>query len=223
VLVGAEVVTKRGFRTAEAKDAFDANQIEWAVEVPDAVRAKLRRDGSSRPRQAAGHALMITHAGTGEHEFVTDRGPATLAAWWIQGPQTIGPIWVLDPLIEHWHPSQDAAGAPPLAPTQGQPLLWPVELRADGRSLVIPWLGSHPQVETVPAAKLIETPAAVSAVAVRQDMDFEGWVTAVGIRHNVKARLDKPLGHRVFVDLHGNALQVLATIKPQRDGTTQKP
>ena len=86
---------------------------------------------------------------------------------------------------------------------------------------MLPWLGSHPQVETFPAAKLIETPAAVSAVAVRKAMGFEGWVTAVGIRHNVKARLDKPLGRRVFVDLHGNALPVLATVKPQQDGTTQ--
>jgi len=85
------------FRTAEAKDAFDAGQIRWAVEVPDAVRAKLRRDGNSQPRQAADQALVITHAGTGEQEFMTDRGPASLSAWWIQGPQTIGPIWVLDP------------------------------------------------------------------------------------------------------------------------------
>lgn len=81
----------------------------------------------------------------------------------------------------------------------------------DQQSLVIPWLGSHAEIETFPRAKLIETPTAVSAVAVRQDMGFRGgWVTAIGITHRVPARLSKPLGNRVFVDLHGNPLQVTA-------------
>jgi hypothetical protein len=85
-----------------------------------------------------------------------------------------------------------------------------VSRACNGQSIVIPWLGSHTQVETFPRAKLIETPTAVSAVAVRKDMGFKGAITAIGIRHDVSARLRKPLGGRVFVDLHGNAIQVTA-------------
>jgi hypothetical protein len=208
VLAGPEVVTRRGFRTAGAKDAFDAGRIDWAVEVPDGVRATLRRPVLGRSRGLAGSPLKITHAGAGEQEFVTDRGPLMLPAWWIQGPATVGPIWVLDPAVKRWQPDQSDAAPSPPAPTQGQPLLWPIELQADGQSIVVPWLGSPAHVETFPRAKLIQTPTAVSAVAVRRDMGFSGWSTAVGIRHDVPARLHAPLGNRVFVDLHGDAMQV---------------
>jgi hypothetical protein len=212
VLVGEEVVTRRGFRTGEAKDAFGAGHIDWAVEIPDGVRAKLQNGATSRARARARQPLRITHAGAGEQEFMTDRGLEILPAWWVQGPATVGPIWVLDPAVEHWRPPKDAAGAPPPAPTQGQPLVGPVELYPDGQSLVIPWLGSAPQVETFSRAELIETPTAVSAVAVRKNMGFEGWVVAVGVRHDVAAHLHKPLGDCVFVDLHGDAVQIAVAL-----------
>lgn len=92
---------------------------------------------------------------------------------------------------------------------QAQPLLWPVEVGADNRSIVVPCLESHPEVETSPRGKIIETSTAVCAVGVREDMGYRGRVTAVGIKHLIPARLSEPLGNRVFVNLHGHAMPVI--------------
>ena len=51
----------------------------------------------------------MTHAGPGEHEFLTDRGPEILPAYCLRGPAISGQFWVLDPAIEFWQP-------PPRAP-----------------------------------------------------------------------------------------------------------
>jgi hypothetical protein len=208
VLAGLDVVTHRGFRTSEAKEAFGACEFEWSVVVPECVRARLCQGAVRRSLADAASPLVITHAGAGRHEFITDRGPRILPAWWIQGPATVGPIWVLDPEVEDWRPEESASDPSPPRPRLVQPLLWPIELQADGRSIVIPWLGSHAVVETFPRAELIESRTAVSAVAERKDMGFRGFVTAVGIRHDVLARLSAPLGNRVFVNLHGDAMQL---------------
>jgi hypothetical protein len=213
VLAGPVVMSARGFRSGEAKDAWFDGRYEWDVDVPDEVRARAMLSADKGRQEPAREPLKITHAGRGECEFATDRGPSVLPAYWLRGPAIDGSLWVLDPTREYWQPPDEAGGAPPPSPTQGQPLLCPVELGEDGQSLVIPWLGSHPEIETFPRAKLIETSTAVSAVAVRKDMGFRGgWVTAIGITHRVPARLSKPLGNRVFVDLHGNALQVTAAV-----------
>ena len=208
VLAGPAIASKRGFRSGEAKDAWFDGRYEWVVEVPEGVRRRARQSADPGRREPTAEALKITHAGLGEHEFLTDRGPEVLPAYWLRGPAINGPLWVLDPAIEFWQPSEGAAGAPPPAPTQGQPLLWPIEIATDGQSIIVPWLGSHPEVETYPWARIIETPAAVCAVGARKDMGYQGWVTAVGIQHRISARLNEPLGNRVFVDLHGHAMQV---------------
>jgi hypothetical protein len=219
VLAGPAVIPERGFRSSEAKDAWFDGRYEWAVEVPTGVRLRARRSADPGQQEPATQALKITHAGIGEREFVTDRGPAVLPAYWLRGPAIEGLIWVLDPTIEFWEPAEGAAGAPPTGPTQGQPLLWPIEIGADDLSIVVPWLGSHPEVETYPRAKIIETATAVGAVAVRKDMGYRGWVTAVGIKHRIRACLSKPLGNRVFVDLHGNALPVTPLIESAPTGS----
>lgn len=209
VLAGPVVTSERGFRSGEAKDAWFAGQYEWAVEVPEGVRARASLSADEGRHEPVAEPLLITHAGQGVHEFATDRGRVVLPAYWLRGPAIDGLLWVLAPTVKYWAPPGGAAGAPPPAPTLAQPLMWPIELDADGQSIVVPWLGSHPEIETFPRVKLIETSAAISAVAVRKDMGFPGgWVTAVGIMHRVSARLSKPLGNRVFVDLHGSAMQV---------------
>lgn len=211
VFAGPVVTSERGFRSGEAKDAWFDGQYEWNVDVPEGIRSRARLSADKGRQVPAAEPLLITHAGQGEHEFVTDRGPMVLPAYWLRGPAIDGPLWVLSPTIEYWKPPEGAAGAPPPAPELGQPLWGPVELDADGQSMVIPWLGSHPEIETFPHVKLIETSTAISAVAIRKDMGFRGgWVTAIGITHRVAARLSKPLGNRVFVDLHGDVLQVMA-------------
>lgn len=124
----------------------------------------------------------------------------------------MGALWVLDPSIDYWEPREGVGGAPPPAPTQVQPMLWPIGIGADWQSLVSPWLGSSCQVETFPGVKLVETSTAVSAVAIRKDMGFRGWSTAAGHKHCVAARLQKRLGDRVFVNLHGDPLPVMTAV-----------
>jgi hypothetical protein len=208
VLAGPAIMAERGFRSGEAKDAWFDGRYEWAVEVPEGVRVRARQGADRGRDEHATEALRITHAGFAEREFVTDRGPLVLPAYWLRGPAIDGAIWVLDPAIECWRPPETDADPPPPGPTQVQPLLWPIELGSDGRSIVIPWLGSHPVVESYPRAKIIETSTAVSAVGVRKDMGYRGWVTAVGIKHRIPARLSQPLGNRVFINLHGHAMHV---------------
>src|ERR1700733_13485829 len=122
------------------------------------------------------------------------------------------------PRSEFWEPPEGAAGAPPPAPTQGQPLLWPIEIGPDGQSIGVPWLGSHPEVETHPWVEIIETPTAICAVGARKDMGYQGWVTAVGIKHRIPGRLNEALGNRVCVDLHGHAMQVTSTTELGQTG-----
>ena len=218
VLAGPAITSERGFRSWEAKDAWFDGRYEWAVEVPEGVRLRARRSADQGRQAPASEALRITHAGLGEREFLTDRGPVVLPAYWLRGPAIQRSLWVLDPAIEFWEPPEGAAGAPPPAPTQGQPLLWPIEIGPDGQSIVVPWLGSHPEVETYPWVEIIETPTAICAVGARKDMGYQGWVTAVGIKHRIPGRLNEPLGNRVCVDLHGHAMQVTSTTELGQTG-----
>ncbi len=210
VLAGPEILVRKGFRTGAAKDAFVQGRLQWAVEVPEDVRAKLQPKSVTGLRDPGGQPLKITHAGNAEHAFSTDRGPMTLPAWWLQGPATVGAIWILDPTVDHWQAPAGGAGQPP-APTQTQPILGPIELAADGQSVVVRWLGSAAPIETYAEATVIETETAVSAV-VRVAAGFHGWATAAGVTHRVPARLRRPLGNRVFVDLHGSAVPVTSSI-----------
>jgi len=203
------MISERGFRTGEAKDSWFAGEYEWAVEVPDGVRARAKLSADRGRHEPVAEPLRITHAGRGEREFVTDRGPAVLPAYWLRGPATAGALWALDPSIDYWVPPEVAGGAAPPAPTGRQPMLWPIETGVDWQSLVIPWLGSSPEVETFPSVTLVETSTAVSAVAIRKDMGFRGWATSAGVKHCVAACLQNPLGDRVFVNLHGDPLPVM--------------
>jgi hypothetical protein len=214
VLPGPEIAITKGFRTGEAQDALREGWIEWATEVPAAVRATLQRSATEQRDGYASEPLKVTHAGAGEYEFGTDRGPLTLPAWWLHGPGLSGPIWVLDPSVDRWEPAEGAAGPAPPAPAQMHPLLAPVELGPDGSSIAFSWLGSAPHVETYRRAEAIETGTAVSVVAVRHDEGFRGWTTAIGYPHRVTARLRAPLGGRVVVDLHGHAVAVTPAAPP---------
>jgi hypothetical protein len=214
VLAGPEIVVTKGFRTGQAQDGLREGWIEWEAEVPAAVRAALLRSATEQQDGYASEPLKVTHAGAGEYQFGTDRGPRTFPAWWLHGPGLAGPIWVLDPSVERWEPAEGAAGPAPPAPTQMHPLLPPVQLGQDGSSIAFSWIGSPPHVETYPCAEAIETGGAVSVVAVRQDEGFRGWTAAVGYPHRVTARLRAPLGERVVVDLHGNAVAVTPAAAP---------
>jgi hypothetical protein len=218
VLAERVISSEHGFGSGEAKDAWFHGHYEWAVEVPEGVRIRAQRSANRQRMDPATEPLRITHAGREEREFLTDRGALTLPAYWLRGPSINGSLWVLDPEIDHWEPADQAGGPKPPAPV-GQPLMriaWlPIEVEADGRSIVIPWMGS-------PAARyrveLVETSTAISGVAIRaEETEPTGStlpVVAKGMTVRVPARLSEPIGNRIFVDLHGLAMNVAASSEP---------
>jgi hypothetical protein len=208
VLAGPDIFIPRGFTSEEAQSAFDEGLVEWMVDVPERVRGALRDGASHKRRPATLRPLTITDARRDEYEFVTDRGRVRLPSYQLRGPGITDSIWLLDPAVERWQPDNRAGGKLPPAPTQISMLQAPAELTEDGSTIVFSWLGATPAVETFPRAKVVETESAVSAVAIRESTGATGWFSSVGIIHRVDARLSRPLGARVFVDLHGNPIEV---------------
>jgi hypothetical protein len=208
VLARSNIVIPRGFRSEAARRAFDEGWIEWAVDAPEHVRAALPEGATQKRRVATLRPLTITNVHRDEYEFVTDRGPARLPTYRLQGPGIARSMWLLDPAVERWQPDQHAGGKRPPAPTQISLLQGPAELAEDGSTIVFSWLGGTPEVETYPSAEIVETKTAVSAVAVRASTGATGWFVAAGYIHRVPARLSRPLGARVVVDLHGDAIEV---------------
>jgi hypothetical protein len=78
----------------------------------------------------------------------------------------------------------------------------------DGRTLTVEFLGGLPEYERYTGAEVIESPTAVAVVPTGEDIGPAGARILPGYMHRVTARLKKPLGKRVYVDLHGNAVEV---------------
>jgi hypothetical protein len=212
VLAGPDIFIPKGFTSEEAQSAFDEGLLEWIADVPERVRGALRDGASHKRRTATLRPLTITDARRDEYEFVTDRGRVRLPSYQLRGPGIIDSIWLLDPAVGRWQPDERAGGRRPPAPTQISMLQAPAELTEDDRTIVFSWLGATPAVETFPRAKVVETKSAVSAVAIRESTGATGWFVAAGVMHRVRARLSRPLGARVFVDLHGNPVAVTPTL-----------
>lgn len=214
VLAGADVIVENGFRCGEAQDALGVGLIDWQVEVPSGVRETLQRDATLKLVEPPSRPIEITRAGQEEFSFRTDRGPRTLAAWWIQGPATLGPIWILDPTIDRWQPAAGAGGDPPPAPTQIHPLWSSIEIDADGRCISFKWLHEAPPGETIVRVEEVETETAVSLAVITQPTPAEPGVgyALMGVFHHITAWLREPLGARVFVGLHGEAIEVIPAL-----------
>ena len=76
-------------------------------------------------------------------------------------------------------------------------------------TLTLHFMGALPEYEQYPRAEIIESAHAVAIVPAGQDIGSSGIRIAPGRVHEITVRLAHPLGARVFVDLHGNAGQVL--------------
>jgi hypothetical protein len=208
VLVDGDVRVTDGWRTGEARDAFEAGRIDWQADVPTGVQDVVQCGATAEP---AAPRMVITDAGRDEFSFLTDRGPTALPAWRLEGPDTLGPIWVLDPAIERWEPADGAGGVPPAPPTQIPPLWSPIEIDPTGKEITFSWLQESPPGETILRVDGIETDTAVSLAVIVEPLSPEPGVgyTLQGFTRRITAWLDAPLGPRVCVGLHGEAIEVI--------------
>lgn len=208
VLVGPRVRAAAGFATSEAKQAFIEGVLDLKVDVPARVlRALGRRDIQVGSRVQ--HPLTIIAAERAQTEFMTDRGSQRLPSWRLTAEDALGPIWVLDPDLGDWRPAARAGGHPPDLPSPGQDPGARVQVGADDRSLLVDWLGAVPEFERYATSTVIESPTAFAVVAIGEDVGPPGHRTLAGRVHRVPGVLQQPVGARVFVDLHGNAGQVV--------------
>lgn len=210
VMSGPRLRVEGGFRTGQAKVAFNGGRVEWAVSVPESVREALTREAALSSLRGDGQTLLVTAAERSEAEFKTDRGPRRLPAWRLEAEDCLGPIWILDPEVHDWRPSGDAGGLRPQLPSPHQDPGARITVGSDGRTVSLRWLGAAPEYERYPSAQAVESEHAVAFVARAQDTGWTGYRLAIGHWYDVPARLKEPLGSRVFTDLHGNAGQVHA-------------
>lgn len=87
----------------------------------------------------------------------------------------------LDPAIEFWEP--------PERPQEHRPAsrFCAIEIGTDGQSIVVPWLGSHPEVETYSWAEIIETPTAAPPLA-----HGRTWATKAGLPRSASSTASPP-------------------------------
>ena len=211
VLVWPPVENDGGFRSQAAKDAWFDGRYEWAVQVPDGVKVRARKSADREPQEPMGPPLRITEAGQAEREFLTDRGSIILPTYWLKRPSIIKALWVLDPEVEYWEPADDAVSPRPQASRHHQPLMRTsfnqIEVDPDGRSVTVPWMAGNPKIDHL---ELIETSNAISAVVHRGPrVARPGFYSyPPGARAPYPGHLSEPIGHRVFVDLFGQAMRI---------------
>lgn len=211
VLVGPAANPEGGFRSGAAKLAFHDGHIEPAVPLPpgllEVLGAGETRQASPDPRHDRG-TLLITSATKAHAVFATDRGRRSLPAWRLTGPELAGPLWVLDPAIAatRWTPPED--GPPP--PFQGAPhRAARATMEDDGRTLRFTFTGGSPAYVEYPTVEIIDSDQAVVLLPVGHDTGPSGPRAAIGYSREVAATLNRPLGHRVLVDLDATPVMVL--------------
>jgi hypothetical protein len=223
VLTGAPARFERGFRSAEAKHAFQHGDIVSAEPLPDGLLDVIRWDpirGSEpvpRPRTGPGRRrrrrpVLITKASPGRTEFATDRGPDTFPAWRLSGPD-IGPLWVLDPAIAAgaWAPPEPGPPAPFGA---GPHRARSAAVEADDLALHFTFIGGPPADIEYSSAEVIESDQAVVVVPAGHPVGKPGPRAAIGVNRTVVARLARALADRVLIDLDAAPVAVL----PDRAG-----
>jgi hypothetical protein len=203
VLAGPTVRILGGYKSGGAKRAAFTGRPapDPGVDVPAEVVAAVTPHAALPPGEAA--ALRITAATLGEAEFVTDRGPRTLPAWFLEFADMNGPTVVLDPAV--------AAGAWPAVTPDGSPMSDAV-LHGDGRTLTFSFLGSPARYTDYPEAVVLESDTAVVVSPVDVDKaNTDGIRLLYAERRSVQVVLAAPLGARVLADWHqGQAVPVTA-------------
>lgn len=214
VLLGQRVFGDGGFRTGDAKESFIDGLFAFEVDVPARVVAALP---SARVRPARGRPapppLRIVGAESSATEFRTDRGRRRLPAWRLTAIDAIGPIWVLDPDLQppEWRPPEPPPLPRPQLQMPGQDPGIRVDVAPDDRTLTLHFIGAAPAFEEYPRAEVIESDRAVTIVPEGRDIGPSGWRTLAGYMHQITVRLARPVGARVFVDLHGEAGEAVSS------------
>jgi hypothetical protein len=189
-----------GFRSGEAKDAFLYGLVSAPPAVPSAVLAAIAEFRGSPP--AGLQPLVITAAEESVGEFWTDRGTQRVPAWRLECEEANGPLWVL--AAESWSP-----GRPPWRPPASRHMHFTAVMSADERTLTVSFVGAPPAHADYPRAEVVESDRAVAVVPVEVDLLPPGtWRTAAGFERVVEARLARPLGARVLVDLDSSPCEV---------------
>ena len=189
-----QTVLQAGFRTGEAKIAMDDGRIRRAhgIEVPDAALAALspnyRSADDPLTAMAAelglceGRVIEVTGARRGSAAFLTDRGPRTFPAWFLEIEDALGPAVVLDPDLER----HAVAGLDGVFVARGTGVSGgsevaighaePTDMRlnagpaaADGRTLTIRFVGSPEVYSDYPSADVVEGRNAVAIVPIAVD------------------------------------------------------
>jgi hypothetical protein len=195
-----------------AKRAFLHGHLESTVPLPTGLLEVL---GAGEPRQARPgprhdrDPLLITGATKDHGVFTTDRGRRSLPAWRLTGPDLLGPLWVLDPAIAatRWTPPED--GPPP--PFQGAPgRATRATLGGDGATLRLAFIGGPPGYIEYPTVEFIDSDQAVVLLPVEHDTGPSGLRAWGGSFREVAITLNRPLGHRVLVDLDASPVMVQA-------------
>lgn len=210
VLVGPPAYPEGGFRSGPAKLAFHYGHVQPTAPLPpgllEVLGAADTRQARPGPRHDRG-TLLITGATKDHAVFETDRGRRSLPAWRLTGPDLAGPLWVLDPAIAAtgWTPPDD--GPPP--PFQGAPhRAERAILGDDERTLRLAFTGGPPGWVEYPAVEIIDSDQAVVLLPVGHGTGPSGPRAAIGCTREVAATLNRPLGHRVLVDLDATPVMV---------------
>jgi hypothetical protein len=203
----------RGFRSGEAKLAFQHGDIDAAVPLPDGLLEALRENHddpiSAAERRHWKTPLLITHAQADRAEFSTDRGRRELPAWRLTGPEVDGPFWILDQAIasQRWTPPAPAPEPP--FDRRGPHRAGSALIEDSGLVLHFTFAGAPPEYAEYPSAEVIETDQAVVVLPVERDIGPPGPRFAVGYGRTVIANLARPLGDRVLIDLDASPVMVV--------------
>lgn len=208
VMVGPLAVPEAGFRTDAAKMAFMRGEVLFSASVPPEVTEVLR---SACAGTVIGGGpvppLTVDRAEQGATEFVTDRGRRVLEAWRLDGPELLGPVWVLDPEVARtrWSPPP-AATAPP--GTGVGHLLLRGQIEADDVTLHLRFTGGPPELVDYPSTEVFESSTAITAVPQGFDHGPSVPRRAIGHLHEVVVRLAGPLASRVVVNLDASPVEI---------------
>lgn len=214
VMTGPVAWPEQGFGSGAEKLAFLHGDVKAAVPLPDGVLGLLREGAAPLPDPALRRwpgPLLIAEARRATVAFETDRGRREFPAWRLIGPDIKGPLWVLAPAVaaRRWAPPEPA---PPM-PSEGQSQRsGSAALDRDGRTVRFTFTGGPPAFFDYPAAEAIETSQSVVVLSAERYIGPPGpvWLTTVGCpRTSVTVTLDRPLGHRVLLDLDASPISVL--------------
>jgi hypothetical protein len=209
VLIGPMVWSQGGHHSGMAKLAFLNRDWQLPPSVPDRVLQLARASGGHTGPPSSDYKPLQIKSGTLDSAlFETDRGPLRLPAWRLESEQAIGPMWVLDPDVAStsWAP-QKTTNTLPAAQRPTQRLERATSI--PGARLTVFFTSGPPEWVEYPSAEIFESDQAVVVLPVARDIGPHGFRTMPGFAREFVAKLGRPLGRRVLVNLDASAVAVL--------------